>query len=653
MTLWQSDGNRSLPMLPLGNGNLLIWEEGASLYSLRAGYSAPHLLTMTPDFGGIYHEIQSTRLPDGRGMRHRLYYSPDVIDLPNRFLCDLQITDQLLQDEPVLIRRFDGLTRLTFRLSIPSYVRAVYHPSYRFGSYRADTLFLTVPAGTAFDSGFATLREQTVALLLVGSLRYDPLDGSVYYGGDLGELYLLAIDDPVALVRTADRLLKALSHYGETPSLHPYYGSSFAPVPDEPRSTEVSAISHPLCHLLAMQARSGAVTTSHREPYAAAADLPALCALFLREKQEDAARRMLLCWTAEAEKLGFVPSVLSCNDSAVGQPQQPDAASAAAYLLAAVQYCRTVPLVEKDADLLYRGMRRAFSSLLQSFREGMISFGLRTQAFDAGLLGRELLFQGSAEDTALAIRAAEDFAAYCRERGKRIAKEDKGYLTILNEAERSYDDNFTAKGRICRNAPRLEAYTRRPRFIRSVCTLCQRDGAYPAVDTLELDKYGRYLCRRCFAGRRGQPEVTDPAKRYRSPRATAMAALLVGSPAALAELVWIALPYYRRNRDPNAALPMREADTDPLVLLALQTHRDKLCQLLSGNGTAFAAWLKESDLSPCTAPMEAIDLLIESVRAILPGETDMGMLSALLYDTAPLGARCAAGATAVCALALT
>ena len=540
----------------------------------------------------------------------------------------------------------------------------MYHPSYRFGKLRADALFLTVPAGTAFDSGMTVLREQTAVLVFAGTLRYDSADGVIYYGGDLGELYVLLHSDPKDAVRAADRLLQAFKDFGEIPTAHPVYASAFStegkheassdPVYGRAFSTEGKheASSDPIQGLLMMQSDSGAVVSSHREPLASAGDLPSLTALFLQSGQIDAAARMLSYWTEQSAALGFIPSALACEPDVISPRGQADAASSAAYLWATARYCRATSPTGKAAEELHRGMRSAFASVMQSFREGMLPFGMRTQAFDAGLLGRELLFQGSAEATAVAIAAAREFLDYCNLSGKRAAKEEKGYRQILATAEAMYENNFTYKGKIYRNAPRLETLTRRPRFIRGVCTLCQRDGAYPAEDTLELDKYGRYLCRRCFSTRRGTAEVTDPAMRFCSPRATALAALLTDSPAAIRELTDIALTYARRLRDAKAALPLRESDTDPLLLLALCNRRETLCRLLSEDSARQDALRKEMNLSSTASPEAVIDGLTAAVREVLTLSCEDGTLSALLCDTASLGARHAAGSTALARLGL-
>lgn len=620
------------------------------MYSVRAGYSAPHLCSISPDFGGTYHELETDAGSVPGSLRHRLFYSDTVLKLPDRLVCDLQITDLQPRGMNGFIRRFEGITALCWRMSIPSYVRAVFHPSYRFKTHRADTLFLTVPAGTPFENGMATVKEQTAALVLCGSLRYDPSDHTILYGGDLGELYWLNCSDHGEMLSTADRLLDAYTHYNEEPHLHPIYGELIRQYGDA--STERSS----LLPILTMQSVEGGIIASQREPYARAADLPALTHLLLQKDRGAEALRMLLYWTQALAERGWVPDKLLCGKDAVCEDGQQDYLATAAYLLSATKVLSAKGADEKEEVLLFRGMRSAFSTLMMGFKEGMLPFSTGAMAFDAGILGRELLFQGSTETTALAIRAGEEFVAFCEQNGKRIAKEERGFRRTLAEASAGYEKNFTYRGKTVRNVPRLETLARRPRFIRGVCTLCQREGAYPFEDTLELDKYGRYLCRKCFATRRGTPEETDPAKRYVSPRAVILAALLVGSPTAIAALPNIALTYSARLQSSKAALPLREADTDPLLLLVLRHRRRELCDYLRGNEKILAklhAELTAMGMGPAAEDLAeaTVDRLAHGVRAILQQETEEGTLSALLCDTALLGARYSAGATALYLLA--
>lgn len=650
MAIRFSDDKKPLPIRGLGNGELSVWIEGAALYSVGAGYSAPHLCSLSPDFGGSYHELETDAATVNNSLRHRLFYSDTVLGMPNRLVCDLQITDLLPKGMNGFVRRLEGITALCWRMSIPSYVRTVYHPSYRFKKHRADTLFLTIPAGTPFENGMATVKEQTAALVLCGSLRYDPLDHTIRYGGDLGELYLLTCSDSGELMDTADRLLDAYTHYNEEPHLHPIYGELIRQY--DGASTGCS----PLGAILTMQSNDGAIVASQREPYALASDLPALTHLLLQNDRGADALRMLLCWTRALTERGWVPHKLLCGTDAVCADGQQDYSATAAYLLSATRLLSAQVADEKEEVILFRGMRATFSTLMTGFKEGMLPFGTGAMAFDAGILGRELLFQGSTEVTALAIRAGEEFIAFCEQHGKRIAKEEKGYRRILAEASASFEKNFTYKGRIVRNAPRLETLARRPRFIRGVCTLCQRDGAYPFEDALELDKYGRYLCRKCFATRRGTPEETDPAKRYASPRATVMAALLTGSPVAVSALSSIAMTYSARLHEPKAALPLREADTDPLLLLTLRNRREELCTYLRENEKVLSKLRAQITVMGVELAAEdwveaIVDYLADSVKEILLHETEEGTLPALLCDTAPLGARHSAGATALYLLA--
>lgn len=638
MAIWFSNSSAPLPICTIGNGTLSIWTEGVSFYSVRAGYTSPHVCSLSPDFSGGYYELETFPATDASVGRYRLFYSSAVLEMHTRTICDLQIVDRLMTEDSALIRSLDGSSSLDWRLNIPGYVKTVYHPSYRFGRNRASALFLTVPAGTPFENNYATMREQNLVIILWGALNYNPAEQSVRYGGDLGAFCFLPFDDPVDMIHKADRLLDLVYDFGMTP----FYAAEV--------ENETSQDHHRLAPIEAMQSREGAVIASHREPFSCAADLPALTELLLDSDRSDAALQMLLYWTAEQR---FAAPRVRC-DGVECNVALPDAASVASYLLAATRYMMRDNPTGKEGDLLFRGMRSALSLLMKEFREGMLPFSTRTAAFDAGLLGRELLFQGSSEVTALGIRACKEFFAYCQAGGKRAAKDADGYRKTLIEAETYFEKNFSHNGSIARNAPRRETLLRRPRFIRGVCTLCQREGAYPFEDTLELDKYGRYLCRRCFATRRGTPEETDPAKREFSPRADLIAALTVDSKTALANVPTIALAYARRLQEPKAALPLREADTDPLLLLTLKRKRTELCALLQADENALATLSETAGtlgfvprIGARMTPEGLLDYLTNSVRTILEKEAEGDTLPALLCDTAPLGARHTAGATAL------
>ncbi len=639
MAIWYSDSPAPLPMRPLGNGQILLWEEGAGIYSFQGGYSAPHLFSLLPDFGGTYHEVDSIRPTNTALLRHRLYYSDSVIEMNHRSFCDVQITDSATDGRPILIRRVEGISPLNFRLSVPSYVRRIFHPNYRFTRLRADVLFLTLPAGTAFENGMVLLKAQTAALLFTGSLRYSHEDSSVFFGGDLGELTVICYNDPNDLIHWGEELLALGQNHADCPADHPLYGAAF--------SEDVTDGDSALQGLWMLTAASGAVIASQREPYASAADLPALTALLLGHNKADNALAMLSYWTDVLLERGYVPPILSATADAISPDGQPDAMATAAYLYAAARYATAALPQGRTADLLFRGMRTAFSGLMQSFREGMLPFGMRSAAFHAGILGRELICQGSAEDTAVAILAAREYLSYCTAANRRIAKEDKGYLEILRHAEESYAANFVYRGKLCRNAPKLEGKIRRRRFIRGICDLCRQEGAYTAEDDLELDKYGRYLCRACFATRRGAAERIDPALRTPALRADAIAALVLGTPAAIAGIANGAAAYAAALREDSAHLPLREADTDPLLLAALMACRTRVIDYFVADGSALQSALSALGQMDTPTPEAVVDALIAAVQAVIGRECPDGTLPALLYGQQGMGARFTVGATAL------
>lgn len=647
--VWYSEGGAELPLIPLGNGRLLAWEEGAALFSLRMGYSAPHILGLFPEFGDRYHELSVDRLAEQEGAVLRLYYTSQTLETPSRTLCDLQITDVVLRDQPIFLRRFDGLASLSWKLVLPSYVRRVFHAGYRFGKRRADTIFLTVPAGTPMESGLASVREQTVAILLMGELRFDPTDNTLYYGSDLAELAIICCEDPKELVREGDRILSAFMGYAEVSEQSLDWETLT-------RSTvELSPSERMLQTIRSQTAKDAVILASHREPYASASDLPALTEVLLQTGEQDTARRMLLRFHTMFAQNEHPTARLLSGEGTVMESGLADYSALAAYLLAVSRYLQNGSPSEKDLALLYRGARRIFILLMQGMRDGMLPFGSSDRAFEAGLMGRELLFQGSAETTALAIAAGKEYLAYCNTVGKRIAREEAGYREILTDAEARFDKNFVFNRKQVRNAPRLEAITRRPRFVRGICVLCQQEGAYPFEEALELDKYGRYLCRRCFATRRNAPEVSDPGKRFVSPRAAALVTLVMENPASLKALANYALSCVIRLDNSKQALPLREGDTDPLVLLALCKKRKALVSLLEEDERTLHSMISDAKQYTDSLPAEAselVDVLIQGVREHLIRLSAEGSLPTLLCDTAAMGGRSAAGATTLCYLAL-
>lgn len=646
MKVWYSDSTEESPLQPLGNGKILAWMQGADLFSLRMSDSAPHLCAMYPEFSGSYHEISTLPSTDRGERKTKLFYTAQTLEAPSRMLCDMEITDTAVEGKPIFRRRLDGISPLCWKLVLPSYVRCVYNSNYRFGKKRADAIFLTIPAGTPMESGLTTMQEQSVVLILCGALRYDAVNSTIYYTGDVAELYFLSADDPSEMIKEAD-----------------YRITSFSALPDvydwqEPDGDADSA-KQLLYSLQAMTAKNGITVASQREPFGLASDLPAMAEVFALAGEEDRVRTMLLTWSRAVCENDRFPMRLLADRSMELNGTLPDYTGAASYLLAASRAMAKGIAQGREADRIFRGMRHTFTFLLQGIKEGMLPFSAYDRCMEAGILGRELLFQGSAESTALAIAAAKAYLQYCDQSGRRVAHDSGKYRLILSDAEASYEAHFVRGKRFYRNSPALEGLTRRPRFIRSICVLCQQKGAYPFEEMLELDKYGRYLCRRCFSNDRNSPEAVDPGKRYASMRAVAMASIFGLSQTALTELCDYAMEYAKRNMSEKASLPVREGDTDPLILLALWKNRDRLLALWNQETALLHRLLSEarecglvlSDDSGEWAE-ELWIWLIRAMREHLQSLMDRGVCSALLCDKQPLGCRSAAGMTALCYLAL-
>ncbi len=551
MAIWYSDARGDAPLWSMGGGKWLILGENASLCGVRGGYSAPPLLSLLPQIGG-YYEVDSRQSADGRQAVHRLFYSDPILEAPTRDLCDLHLTDSLSADGAVFTRRITGLSPIRFVLQFPGYVRATYHADYRLPGGRRNLLFLTIPAGTAYENGVVSGTEHTYALILQGDLTYESDPRRLYFEGEFATLSLLPADDPSDFVKRAGELI-------------------MADVFSADEKTETEQPSSPaLLALTALQSAAGGILADRRTPYAMVFDLPALTAALLRHERREECTRMLLFWTDAVEHAKSVPGRLLCANDVIAPPAPVDGATAAAYLLAVASYCQRVMPTGKIRARMIRGMRIAARQLYSSLKAGMLTFGTACPAFSRGILPGELLFQGCAEHSALAIAAGRAYLAYDELSAFLNASDRVRVAQMTETVAMSLDANFAGADQYYRNAPRLEALTRRPRFLRWICTNCQSQGAYPAEEWLEADAGGRYLCRRCLADRPKHPPRIDPALRRASVTACASVALLTDSPSACRAVETEALAYMRRTDHPDRLLPMREGEGDLLLILALR-----------------------------------------------------------------------------------
>lgn len=576
----------------MGNGKMLAYFSGVSIWSLHCEYSAPSVLSLSPDSQGGYYETESRRLPCSSVRRHMMWYTAEGIRTHSpgaaEQTCDLRLTDYMALREGICLRMMEGKAPLGWKISFPSYVRHALVRDYRLIHCEAEALFCTIPSGTPYGQGAVLTEEQSLTVYLCGDLHFESDGGLIRFSGTKG--YILFIDsrNPAASLRTADQLIMQLNGRIDPSELPIFreaehdWNTMLGPIeaaaekravelyPSDAQSAERLAekISDASAALLTMQSDGGVILTDQWHPYGSAVHLPLLTEAMLKLGCTERAGRMIGCW---ADQIGSnvvyedagIPAYLDGKQSPIGSGEVSCGLFNAAFLLAAVLYAEAADgqAPSEEADQLLRKMRKAFTMTVNALCNGMLPFSGSEACFENGVLSRDCIFHGSAVATAVAIAAADRYIAYCTRKGRKIARESERYLELLHFARAHFRDRFGGSALFHLNSPNLVEKSRRPRFLRGICPICSADAPFPMVEQLELDLSGRYRCRKCMSAhtrvRSGQSAPSSPVD---SLDATAMIAYWMDgalSQTALSQ----AAAYYRST----SALPLRWGGTDALL----------------------------------------------------------------------------------------
>lgn len=584
MTVYESDSGLACPLLPIGNGKMLVCLAGVAVWSLQCGYTAPSFLSISPDTSGGYYESESEEITEKGIVSHRMLFTASSLNRQKNQSCeprcDLRLTDCMAIGEGIFLRVLEGKSPFHWKLSFPSIASVSVVSDYHLLHCAADALFCSLPAGTPFDSGLVLTEEKALTLYLCGDLHFEEKGRTVVFEGGGGYMLFIDSSQPLPALKQADKCLCQLKE-GILPERLPLFAD--AQTYWQERLSGVSNRSNPkaaeaAAALLSMQSEGGVIISDLWHPYGLAADLPLLTEALLKIDCYDLAYKMVMCW---AEQLGKtsdgIPSILGCDGSAFCGVEVSDGAPTAAFLLAAVKLIQMKDkLTDRQAEeQLYRKMRKAFTVTINCLGEGMLPFSGNEDCFDSRLLDRDCVFHGSSVATAMAIAAAEGYIGYCERSGRKIARESERYLTELQAARSSFEQHFGSNKLYRLNAAQFEGKHRHPRFLRGVCPKCSIDGAFAAVELLELDQTGRYRCKRCYTAQAGTISQENAAlhgiQSIESIDATAAIAFWMPSPFSERALAQ-AEAFYRVASDGQSQLPMRLGRSDAMLWAAARRN---------------------------------------------------------------------------------
>lgn len=601
MTIYESNTGLECPIQPMGNGKMLVYSSGISLWSMHCGYTSPSMLSLFPDFGGGYYESESERLPHGSSRRHRIWCTLEGVmnhhPGSGSQECDLLMNDYMAQEESVFLRVMEGKTSSRWKLAFPESVRHSAVTDYRLIYTEAHALFCRAPSENGAVCDAQLKEERYLTLFLLGDLAFEENGEEICFEGGKG--YLLFIDsaEEGRSLKTADKLLKQLQD-GIAPSEIPLFKAAEENWRDvlceaeklsrnaacellsERSDLSEDRLSARLCDaaasLLALQSEEGFFLTDIRHPYATATDLPLITAALIKLRCFDAAWKMLDCWAdtlgSSIDKGAVIPSLLGNRMQFASLGDGSDPSAAASFLLAMLLLIEAdrMRISPERMERCYRKMKKAFVLTMSGFCDGMLPFMGGEACFEYGTLSRERYYQGSAIATVIAISAAERYFDFCDRSGRKPARESERYGVILQAAKEHFNIHFASDALYSLKALQMLEKTRRPRFIRGYCPICSTEGPSQAIDRLELDRSGHYRCRRCF-NRPTLPSEESEQSSVPSIDAAASVALWM-SDAFSEQAVKQAQTYYRILTEAECALPRRLGTSDAMLLTAAKRH---------------------------------------------------------------------------------
>lgn len=601
MTIFESNAGLECPLQPMGNGKMLVYHSGISIWSVHCGYTSPSILSLFPDFGGGYYESESQRMSHHSSRQHRIWYTMEGVmnHCPgdNSQECDLLMNDYMAHEEGVGLRVLEGKLPLNWKISLPGYVRDAVVKNYHLINNEAHALFYTVSPGNEAECDSWLKKEINLTLFLFGDLNCSDNGRQICFEGGKGYFLFIDSSNESSSLKIAEKLILQLKK-GVPPGEIPLFKSSEAYWSAELdqanklgwsaacrissqisglRADRLSArLEDAAAALLSMQSDEGFFLTDGWHPYATATDLPLITAALIKLRCFDAAWKMLECWSnvlgSSIDKGAVIPSMLGSHMQCITLGDGSDAGASASYLLAVLL------LIEADGKRLssermnyyYRKMRKAFVLTMSGFYDGMLPFLGGEACFENNSISRECYYHGSAIATAIAITAAERYFDFCERSGNKPARESERYKAILQTAREHFNFHFASKELYSITAVQIIEKTRRPRFIRSYCPICSTEVAFQATDRLELDRLGHYRCRRCFNIPIAQYEL-HRSSCFPSIDATAFVAMWMSEPFSQ-QAITQAQAYYRSIVNGQGTLPRRLGTADAMLLAASKRY---------------------------------------------------------------------------------
>ena len=502
MRVWSNRGTDDGSIHAIGNGSMLIYEQGPNIVHVFAPfYSAPSFLAMLLDSPGEETQAVSEREKGTAIWQHNLYRQGESIGF---------LLDYILSDRGMFFREA-CLSRAVCLKIHPCSGAGTHMIENYFHCFNGSStsIFFTIQKGTTFFATQEPLpQEINLILTATGGVHAEVMeDGCILLQLKPGKSRILlscsrsypeTVEQTEKVLRETDRqwIEDSRAYWKRFTSRRKDFAAQ-VPLEHPLRDKILYAIDSVSVLVKCQQSDSGGVAAGHYYNLAYVRDQAGVIRGLLALGYIIEARAILDFWLTKWRLFGNLYNAEGMgNDSARLFFTNDEVEIPAYIILSCFQYYRHT----QDDDF----MKLAFPMLEWAFRVqlghlvgGMTEFSGDETYIAGGSFPKFNLYQGSAESTLLFITSGEKLLEWAESNRMWSSETLEEYKKPVLNARKLYKSNFYREGRLYANNPVREAAAGRPRFRFSFCEGHEVVKKSFRLTWTERNAQGYYMCPEC------------------------------------------------------------------------------------------------------------------------------------------------------------
>jgi len=515
--IWSNKGEDDGTIVPIGNGNLLVYEHGPNLdHVFGPPYSAPSYLQMNIEENPDLIRVESKREKNAAIWHHQVFREGKLIG---------QLHDYMLAEKDVFFRDIDISENLNFIVSVSSGINA--YPMNNYFNYLTGipvfSVLLSIPMGSTFFVRNPTTEELCMFITTTGNaVISDPVKGKFRINLKPGRsrMILSSAKSYPKSVQTTEYVLKNTEtdwleqsrRYWHVFSSRRHNFAFRIPENYPLKDTLLDVIDCVSVSIKCQQSISGGVMAGHKYNMAYVRDQSGVVRGLLALGYEAEAREILDFWIDKFRLYGNILTADGMDNNAARLPLTNDEVEGPAHL---IQNCFTYYQYTQDEVFMKTAwpmMQWAFEIQLSHLAEGMTEFSGDETYMAGGTLSCSV-YHGSAESTLLFLTGGEKLLNWVSRFGLWSDNKVEKYRNVLNEVKSKYKINFFENGIFYANNPLREKVAELPRFRIGFCALHDENQTTPLITWTERDDKGRYVCPDC-RNKITRPDIDESGKRF-------------------------------------------------------------------------------------------------------------------------------------------